>query len=332
MRGAAARCAGREQHGGRPPARAGAPCWLPGTPHALRACHRAAAGRCQASWCPCCSRPWRLDASRPPAHPLLLLLLLLRLLPLSCSYTRLSSKLEEIFGMSYFLPTHQGRACEHILVRAPSQPCQPALLRRQLRPAAHASAPQRAAPRARGMPRRCAAAGQGLHGPPLPTALPLSMPLPLGPSPSPAGQDAGYGGQLRGHELPLHGGWGPLPSCIAAFFCSAGSGFGRRLQWVASAAGRCVPALWCRACAREGAAARLPLHHAHAWGGVGWGGFPTPPLALLPLYPILSSHRPPRRTSLCWAAWWRSWWQMRAWWCPATTPSRHEGGGWEGLL
>ena len=34
------------------------------------------------------------------------------------SYTRLSSKLEDIFGMSYFLPTHQGRACEHILVRS----------------------------------------------------------------------------------------------------------------------------------------------------------------------------------------------------------------------
>lgn len=35
----------------------------------------------------------------------------------SATYTRLSSKLEDIFGMSYFLPTHQGRACEHILAK-----------------------------------------------------------------------------------------------------------------------------------------------------------------------------------------------------------------------
>jgi len=33
----------------------------------------------------------------------------------SASYTRLESALRELFGMPYFLPTHQGRAAEHIL-------------------------------------------------------------------------------------------------------------------------------------------------------------------------------------------------------------------------
>jgi len=32
----------------------------------------------------------------------------------SATYTRLESKLQEIFGMDYFLPAHQGRACENI--------------------------------------------------------------------------------------------------------------------------------------------------------------------------------------------------------------------------
>ena len=36
----------------------------------------------------------------------------------SATYTRLESKLREIFGMQYFLPTHQGRACEHILAKS----------------------------------------------------------------------------------------------------------------------------------------------------------------------------------------------------------------------
>ncbi|NVN87512.1 MAG: tryptophanase [Rhodopseudomonas sp.] len=35
----------------------------------------------------------------------------------SATYTRLENKLREIFGMRYFLPTHQGRACEHILAK-----------------------------------------------------------------------------------------------------------------------------------------------------------------------------------------------------------------------
>lgn len=35
----------------------------------------------------------------------------------SATYTRLETKLREIFGMNYFLPTHQGRACEHILAK-----------------------------------------------------------------------------------------------------------------------------------------------------------------------------------------------------------------------
>lgn len=33
----------------------------------------------------------------------------------SATYTRLENKLREIFGMHYFLPAHQGRACENIL-------------------------------------------------------------------------------------------------------------------------------------------------------------------------------------------------------------------------
>ncbi len=35
----------------------------------------------------------------------------------SATYTRLESKLRELFGMEWFLPTHQGRACEHILAK-----------------------------------------------------------------------------------------------------------------------------------------------------------------------------------------------------------------------
>lgn len=36
----------------------------------------------------------------------------------SATFTRLHDKLREFFGMKYFLPTHQGRAAEHILSRA----------------------------------------------------------------------------------------------------------------------------------------------------------------------------------------------------------------------
>ena len=35
----------------------------------------------------------------------------------SATYTRLYNKLREIFGMEYFLPAHQGRACENILAQ-----------------------------------------------------------------------------------------------------------------------------------------------------------------------------------------------------------------------
>ena len=35
----------------------------------------------------------------------------------SASYYRLEEKIQEIFGMKYFLPAHQGRACEHLLAR-----------------------------------------------------------------------------------------------------------------------------------------------------------------------------------------------------------------------
>jgi len=33
----------------------------------------------------------------------------------SATFTRLENKLTEIFGTKYFLPTHQGRACENII-------------------------------------------------------------------------------------------------------------------------------------------------------------------------------------------------------------------------
>lgn len=36
----------------------------------------------------------------------------------SATFTRLQNKVEEIFGKKYFLPAHQGRACENILSRA----------------------------------------------------------------------------------------------------------------------------------------------------------------------------------------------------------------------
>jgi len=36
----------------------------------------------------------------------------------SATFTRLANKLSEIFGTKYFLPAHQGRACEHILAKA----------------------------------------------------------------------------------------------------------------------------------------------------------------------------------------------------------------------
>lgn len=35
----------------------------------------------------------------------------------SATFTRLQEKLVEVFGMPYFLPAHQGRACEHILAK-----------------------------------------------------------------------------------------------------------------------------------------------------------------------------------------------------------------------
>ncbi|MCL1819193.1 MAG: tryptophanase [Oscillospiraceae bacterium] len=34
------------------------------------------------------------------------------------TYYRLEAKLQEIFGMKYFLPAHQGRACEHLLAQS----------------------------------------------------------------------------------------------------------------------------------------------------------------------------------------------------------------------
>ncbi len=40
----------------------------------------------------------------------------------SATYTRLANKLHEIFGMDYFLPTHQGRACENILAQTLVRP------------------------------------------------------------------------------------------------------------------------------------------------------------------------------------------------------------------
>lgn len=35
----------------------------------------------------------------------------------SATYARLATRLRDIFGMDYFLPAHQGRACEHILAK-----------------------------------------------------------------------------------------------------------------------------------------------------------------------------------------------------------------------
>lgn len=40
----------------------------------------------------------------------------------SASYTRLENKIKEIFGMEYFLPAHQGRACENIISQAYVKP------------------------------------------------------------------------------------------------------------------------------------------------------------------------------------------------------------------
>ena len=40
----------------------------------------------------------------------------------SATFTRLHRKLVEVFGMNWFLPTHQGRAAEHILAQALVQP------------------------------------------------------------------------------------------------------------------------------------------------------------------------------------------------------------------
>jgi tyrosine phenol-lyase len=40
----------------------------------------------------------------------------------SATYTRLYNKLVELFGMSYFLPAHQGRAAEHILAKSLVKP------------------------------------------------------------------------------------------------------------------------------------------------------------------------------------------------------------------
>ena len=37
----------------------------------------------------------------------------------SATFTRLASTLKNIFGMPYFLPAHQGRACENILSPGP---------------------------------------------------------------------------------------------------------------------------------------------------------------------------------------------------------------------
>ena len=40
----------------------------------------------------------------------------------SATFTRLESKVNEIFGTKYFLPAHQGRACEHILAQVYVKP------------------------------------------------------------------------------------------------------------------------------------------------------------------------------------------------------------------
>ncbi|MFY9263247.1 MAG: tryptophanase [Actinomycetaceae bacterium] len=42
----------------------------------------------------------------------------------SATYTRLYNKVRELFGMDYFLPAHQGRACENIIVRSLLKPGQ----------------------------------------------------------------------------------------------------------------------------------------------------------------------------------------------------------------
>ena len=40
----------------------------------------------------------------------------------SVTYRRLSEKIKEIFNKDYFLPVHQGRACEHMLALAYVKP------------------------------------------------------------------------------------------------------------------------------------------------------------------------------------------------------------------
>ena len=40
----------------------------------------------------------------------------------SASYTKLENKIKEIFGTEYFLPAHQGRACENIISQAYVKP------------------------------------------------------------------------------------------------------------------------------------------------------------------------------------------------------------------
>lgn len=40
----------------------------------------------------------------------------------SGTFSKLESKLQELFGMKYFLPAHQGRACEHILAKVYVKP------------------------------------------------------------------------------------------------------------------------------------------------------------------------------------------------------------------
>jgi len=40
------------------------------------------------------------------------------------TFFRLENKLKEIFGMNFFLPAHQGRACEHILAKTLIKPGQ----------------------------------------------------------------------------------------------------------------------------------------------------------------------------------------------------------------
>ncbi|HOA36734.1 MAG TPA: beta-eliminating lyase-related protein, partial [Bacillota bacterium] len=40
----------------------------------------------------------------------------------SQTFTRLEQKCQEIFGTRYFLPAHQGRACEHLLAKVLVRP------------------------------------------------------------------------------------------------------------------------------------------------------------------------------------------------------------------